>query len=105
VNPAGDPVFGADIMSNAGLSSLVTGVTSLEDPAVATQNRTQVIRAIQDNITQFLDQLVAKLAEPKAVLVIVETGTCKHSQPDVGKTRGVAVAVLKTESHQAANDE
>jgi len=65
VNPAGDPVFGADIMSNAGLSSLVTGVTSLEDPAVATQNRTQVIRAIQDNITQFLDQLVAFARQPR----------------------------------------
>jgi hypothetical protein len=55
----GDPVFSADIMSNAGLSSLATGVTSLDDAAVATQNRTQVIRAIQDNITQFLDQLEA----------------------------------------------
>jgi hypothetical protein len=57
--PARDAVFSADIMSNAGLSSLATGVTSLDDPAVATQNRTQVIRAIQDNITQFLDQLGA----------------------------------------------
>src|ERR1700676_5002467 len=53
----------------------------------------------------FLDQVVAKLAEPKAVLVIVETGTCEHGQPDVGKTRGVAVAVLEAESHQTANDE
>ena len=51
--PARDAVFSADIMSNAGLSSLATGVTSLDDPAVATQNRTRVIRAIQDNITQF----------------------------------------------------
>ena len=57
--PARDAVFSADIMSNAGLSSLATGVTSLDDPAVATQNRTKVIRAIQDNITQFLDQLGA----------------------------------------------
>jgi len=32
-------------------------VTSLDDPALATQNRTEIIRAIQDNITQFLDQL------------------------------------------------
>jgi hypothetical protein len=46
-------------MSNAGLSGLATGVTSLDDPAVATRNRTEVIRAIQDNITQFLDQLDA----------------------------------------------
>jgi len=49
--PAGNPVFSADIMSNAGLSGLATGVTSLDDPTAATQNRTQVIRAIQDNIT------------------------------------------------------
>jgi hypothetical protein len=63
--PAGDPVFSADIMSNAGLSSLATGVTSLDDPAVATQNRTQVIRAIQDNITQFLDQLEAFARQPR----------------------------------------
>ena len=62
--PAGNPVFSADIMSNAGLSSLATGVTSLDDPAVATQNRTQVIRAIQDNITQFLDQLEAFARQP-----------------------------------------
>jgi hypothetical protein len=62
--PAGDPVFSADIMSNAGLSSLATGVTSLDDPAVATQNHTQVIRAIQDNITQFLDQLEAFARQP-----------------------------------------
>lgn len=58
-NPPGAPVFAADIMSNQGMSSLATGVTSLEDPAVATQNRTEVIRAIQDNITQFIDQLEA----------------------------------------------
>jgi len=60
-DPAGNPVFSADIMSNAGLSSLATGVTSLDDPAVATQNRTQVI---QDNITQFLDQLEAFARQP-----------------------------------------
>ena len=63
-DPAGNPVFSANIMSNAGLSSLATGVTSLDDPAVATQNRTQVIRAIQDNITQFLDQLEAFARQP-----------------------------------------
>jgi hypothetical protein len=63
--PAGNPVFSADIMSNAGLSSLATGVTSLDDPAVATQNRTQVIRAIQDNITQFLDQLEVFARQPR----------------------------------------
>jgi hypothetical protein len=64
-NPAGNPVFSADIMSNAGLSSLATGVTSLDDPAVATQNRTQVIRAIQDNITRFLDQLERFARQPR----------------------------------------
>jgi len=63
--PAGNPVFSADIMSNAGLSGLATGVTSLDDPAAATQNRTQVIRAIQDNITQFLDQLEAFARQPR----------------------------------------
>ena len=63
--PAGNPVFSADIMSNVGLSGLATGVTSLDDPAVATQNRTQVIRAIQDNITQFLDQLEAFARQPR----------------------------------------
>jgi hypothetical protein len=63
--PPGNPVFSADIMSNVGLSSLATGVTSLDDPGVATQNRTQVIRAIQDNITQFLDQLEAFARQPR----------------------------------------
>jgi len=63
--PAGDPVFSADVMSNVGLSSLATGVTSLDDPTAATQNRTQVIRAIQDNITQFLDQLEAFARQPR----------------------------------------
>ena len=63
--PAGNPVFSADIMSNVGLSGLATGVTSLDDPAIATQNRTQVIRAIQDNITQFLDQLAAFARQPR----------------------------------------
>jgi hypothetical protein len=63
--PAGNPVFSADIMSSVGLSSLATGVTSLDDPAVATQNRTQIIRAIQDNITQFLDQLEAFARQPR----------------------------------------
>jgi hypothetical protein len=62
--PASSPVFSADIMSNAGLSALATGVTSLDDAAVATQNRTQIIRAIQDNITQFLDQLEAFARQP-----------------------------------------
>ena len=62
--PPGNPVFSTDIMSNVGLSGLATGVTSLDDPAVATQNRTQVIRAIQDNITQFLDQLAAVPRQP-----------------------------------------
>jgi hypothetical protein len=57
--PPGAPVFDADIMSNQGIGTLATGVTSLEDPAVATQNRTEVIRAIQDNITQFIDRLDA----------------------------------------------
>jgi hypothetical protein len=63
-NPPGTPVFSADIMSNVGLSGLATGVTSLDDPAIATQNRTQVIRAIQDNITQFLDQLEGFARQP-----------------------------------------
>ena len=63
-DPAGNPLFSADIMSNVGLSSLATGVTSLDDPAIATQNRTPVIRAIQDNITQFLDQLQAFARQP-----------------------------------------
>jgi hypothetical protein len=58
-NPPGAPVFGADIPTNQGMSSLATGVTSLEDPAVVTQNRTEVIRTVQDNITQFIDQLEA----------------------------------------------
>lgn len=58
-NPPGAAVFSTDIMSNQGISSLATGVTSLEDPAIATHNRTEVNRAIQDNITQFLDQLDA----------------------------------------------
>ena len=62
--PPGSPVFSADIMSNVGLNSLATGVTSLDDPAVATQNRAEVIRAIQDNITQFLNQLAAFARQP-----------------------------------------
>ena len=63
-DPAGNSLFSTDIMSNVGLSSLATGVTSLDDPAIATQNRTPVIRAIQDNITQFLDQLQAFARQP-----------------------------------------
>ena len=51
------PVFEADVMSNQGISGLATGVTSLEDPSIATQNRTEVIRAIEDNIAKFIDQL------------------------------------------------
>jgi hypothetical protein len=62
--PPGSPVFSADIMSNVGLNSLATGVTSLDDPGVATQNRAEVIRGIQDNITQFLDQLSAFARQP-----------------------------------------
>ena len=62
--PPGSPLFSADIMSNVGVSSLATGVTSLDDPRLATQNRTEVIRAIQDNITQFLDQLEAFAQRP-----------------------------------------
>jgi hypothetical protein len=64
--PPGNPVFSTDVMSNAGLSSLATGVTSLDDPAIATRNRSEVIRAIQDNITQFLDQLDAFVRRPAA---------------------------------------
>ncbi|HYZ40830.1 MAG TPA: hypothetical protein VE687_09410 [Stellaceae bacterium] len=55
--PPGPPVFSADITSNQGISALATGVTSLGDPAVATRNRTEVLRVIQANITQFIDQL------------------------------------------------
>jgi ribosome modulation factor len=58
-NPPAAPIFETDIMSNQGISSLAIGVTSLEDPAVATEHRSEVIRAIQDNITQFVDQLEA----------------------------------------------
>lgn len=50
-------VFSADIMSNQGWSGLAVGVPSLEDPAVATSHRTEVNRAIEANIVQFLDQL------------------------------------------------
>jgi len=56
-DPARNPFFSADIISNVGLSGLATGMTSLDDPAIATQNRNQVIRAIQDNITQILNRL------------------------------------------------
>ena len=62
--PPGSPIFSTDIMSNVGLNSLATGVTSLDDPGVATQNRAEVIRGIQDNITQFLDQLAAFARQP-----------------------------------------
>jgi hypothetical protein len=62
--PPDSPVFSADIMSNVGLNSLATGVTSLDDPGVATQNRAEVIRGIQDNITQFLDQFAAFARQP-----------------------------------------
>ena len=62
--PPGSPVFSTDIMSNVGLNSLATGVTSLDDPGVATHNRAEVIRGIQDNITQFLDQLAAFARQP-----------------------------------------
>lgn len=55
--PSAAPVFSADIMINQGLGALATGVTSLEDPAIAMRNRTEVLRAIQANITQFIDQL------------------------------------------------
>lgn len=57
--PSGAPVFSVDIMTNQGISALATGVTSLEDPAFATQHRTEMIRAIQDNITRFLHQIEA----------------------------------------------
>ena len=62
----GNQVFSTDIMSNVGLSSLATGVTSLEDPVVATQNRDEVIKAIRDNIAQFLAQLETFARQPAA---------------------------------------
>jgi hypothetical protein len=61
---ARNQVFSTDVMSNVGLSSLATAVTSLEDPVFATQNRDQVIKAIQDNITQFLGQLETFARQP-----------------------------------------
>jgi hypothetical protein len=57
-NPAGDPVFSTDIMTNAPLS---TG----EDATSAIRNRTQATRAIQANITQFLDQPSAFARQPR----------------------------------------
>jgi hypothetical protein len=57
-NPAGDPVFGTDIMTNAPVS---TG----EDATSAIRNRTQATRAIQANITQFLNQLSVFARQPK----------------------------------------
>ena len=57
-------VFSADMMSNQGVSGLAVGVTSLEDPAVATSHRTEVNRAIEANIVQFLDQLEAFVRSP-----------------------------------------
>jgi len=55
--------------------------------------------------TAFLDQVIAQLGKSEAVLVVVETRPCKHPQPDVAKTRTVAVAVLEAQTDHAADDE
>jgi N-sulfoglucosamine sulfohydrolase len=84
------------------------GVLSLLDEAWRGPAAPALVRFLLESLvarqSAFLDQVVAKLAEPKAILVIIETRTREHGQPDVGKTRGVAVAVFEGESHQAAND-
>ena len=49
-NPAGDPIFSTDVMTNVPLGSG-------EDPASVLRDRALASRAIQENIVQFLDQL------------------------------------------------
>jgi hypothetical protein len=57
-NPAGDRVFSTDVMTTM---PVATGA----DATSAIRNRTQATRAIQANITQFLDQLAAFARQPR----------------------------------------
>ena len=57
-NPAGDPVFSADVMTNMPLANGADTVSAI-------RNRTLATRAIQANITQFLDQLAVFARQPR----------------------------------------
>src|SRR3954449_4866571 len=59
-------------------------------------------RLIASQVSLF-DKVVAKLAEPKSILVIVESWPSKHPEPDIAEARCVAVAVFEAEAHHPAN--
>jgi hypothetical protein len=54
-----EPFFQTDIMTDAGVTSIDSGLPVLDYSARATQNRQQVDEAVRLNISQFLDQLAA----------------------------------------------
>jgi hypothetical protein len=54
-----EPFFQTDVMTDAGVTSIDSGLPVLDYSARATQNRQQVDDAIRLNIAQFLDRLAA----------------------------------------------
>src|SRR6476660_3809031 len=53
----------------------------------------------------FFDQLIAKPAESKSGLVVVEMWTGDHAKPYIGETRTVAVAMLEAEVNRPADNQ
>ena len=54
-----EPFFQTDVMTDAGVTSIDSGLPVLDYSARATENRQQVDEAVRLNIAQFLDRLAA----------------------------------------------
>jgi hypothetical protein len=56
------PLFQTDVMTDAGVTSIDSGLPILDYSARATENRQQVDQAVRLNIAEFIDRLVAFVA-------------------------------------------
>jgi hypothetical protein len=56
---APEPIFSADIMTDAGITSTDNGINTLVDSARIVQNPEQVKQAVRSNIAEFVDRLEA----------------------------------------------
>jgi hypothetical protein len=56
---AAEPIYSADVMTDAGITSTDNGINTLVDSARVTQNPEQVKQAVRSNIAEFVDRLEA----------------------------------------------
>lgn len=78
------PYFRSDVMTDAGATSIPSGIAAIDYSARATRDRRQVDRAVRGNIAEFLGQLEAFAARQQIVTARAGSGPSVKSGSRAG---------------------